>query len=92
MDEAYDDANFPYVNANVFVDDHDNNPDNDKNKFNPYKILNKKIVDEQGKKHVIKIGFIGFAPPQINEWDKANLEGKVVTKNIVETAKNSSQK
>jgi len=87
LDEAYDDANFPYINANVFVDDHDNNPTNDRNKFNPYKILNKKIVDEQGKKHVIKVGFIGFAPPQINEWDKANLEGKVITKNIVETAK-----
>ncbi|GGI11240.1 bifunctional 2',3'-cyclic-nucleotide 2'-phosphodiesterase/3'-nucleotidase [Gottfriedia solisilvae] len=87
LDEAYEDANFPYINANVFVDDHDNNPTNDRNKFNPYKILNKKIVDEQGKKHVIKVGFIGFAPPQINEWDKANLEGKVITKNIVETAK-----
>jgi len=87
LDEAYDDANFPHINANVFVDDHDNNPTNDRNKFNPYKIMNKKIVDEQGKTHVIKVGFIGFAPPQINEWDKANLEGKVITKNIVETAK-----
>ncbi|MEH6994527.1 bifunctional 2',3'-cyclic-nucleotide 2'-phosphodiesterase/3'-nucleotidase [Neobacillus drentensis] len=87
LDEAYDDANFPYINANVYVDDHDTNPNNDKNKFNPYKILKKTIVDEQGKKHEIKIGFIGFAPPQINEWDKANLEGKVITKNIVESAK-----
>lgn len=87
LNEAYDDANFPHINANVFVDDHDNNPNNDKNQFNPYKIINKKIIDEQGKKHVIKIGFIGFAPPQINEWDKANLEGKVITKDIVDTAK-----
>lgn len=87
LKEAYDDADFPYINANVFVDDHDNNTNNDVNKFNPYKIVNKKIVDEQGKKHVIKVGFIGFVPPQINEWDKANLEGKVITKNIVETAK-----
>lgn len=87
LDEAYDDANFPVINANVYVDDHDMNPDNDENKFTPYKIINKKVVDEQGKKHVIKVGYIGFVPPQINEWDKANLDGKVITKDIVETAK-----
>uniref|UniRef100_UPI003F55E051 bifunctional 2',3'-cyclic-nucleotide 2'-phosphodiesterase/3'-nucleotidase n=1 Tax=Peribacillus sedimenti TaxID=3115297 RepID=UPI003F55E051 len=87
LDEVYDDANFPYVNANVYVDDKDNNPDNDQNKFVPYKIVEKKVIDESGKKHVIKVGYIGFVPPQINEWDKANLEGRVITKNIVESAK-----
>lgn len=86
LDEAYDDANFPVINANVYVDDHDTNPDNDVNKYTPYKIINKKVVDKQGKNHVIKVGFIGFVPPQINEWDKANLDGKVITKDIVETA------
>lgn len=86
LDEVYDDANFPFVNANVYVDDHDNNPENDRNQYKPYQILNKKITDQQGKTQVIKIGFIGFVPPQINEWDKAHLEGKVVTKNVVETA------
>ncbi|PLR80113.1 bifunctional 2',3'-cyclic-nucleotide 2'-phosphodiesterase/3'-nucleotidase [Bacillus canaveralius] len=87
LDEAYDDANFPFVNANVYKDDHDNNPNNDKNKFTPYKIVKKKVVDEHGKKHVIKVGYIGFVPPQINEWDKAHLDGKVITKDIVETAR-----
>ncbi|WP_350020119.1 bifunctional 2',3'-cyclic-nucleotide 2'-phosphodiesterase/3'-nucleotidase [Priestia flexa] len=86
LEEAYNDAEFPYINANVYIDDHDKNPDNDKNKFTPYKIVNKKVVDENGKKHVIKVGFIGFVPPQINEWDKAKLDGKVITKDIVETA------
>jgi 2',3'-cyclic-nucleotide 2'-phosphodiesterase/3'-nucleotidase/5'-nucleotidase len=87
LDETYDDANFPVVNANVYVDDHDNNPNNDKNKFTPYRIVEKNVIDERGKKHKIKIGYIGFAPPQITEWDQANLDGKVITKNIVETAK-----
>ncbi|MBN6187969.1 bifunctional 2',3'-cyclic-nucleotide 2'-phosphodiesterase/3'-nucleotidase [Aneurinibacillus sp. BA2021] len=87
LDEVYDDAAFPFVNANVYVDDKDGNPDNDKNKFVPYKIVNKKVVDENGKTQVIKIGFVGFVPPQIIEWDKAHLDGKVITKNIVETAK-----
>ncbi|QRG70305.1 bifunctional 2',3'-cyclic-nucleotide 2'-phosphodiesterase/3'-nucleotidase [Brevibacillus choshinensis] len=86
LDEVYDDAQFPFVNANVYVDDHDNNPGNDRNKYTPYQILNKKIIDESGKTKVIKIGYIGFVPPQINEWDKSNLDGKIITKNIVETA------
>ncbi|WP_462410891.1 bifunctional 2',3'-cyclic-nucleotide 2'-phosphodiesterase/3'-nucleotidase [Neobacillus sp. Marseille-QA0830] len=88
LEEAYDDANFPYINANVYVDDHDTNPDNDVNQFTPYKIINKKVTDKNGKTNVIKVGFIGFVPPQINDWDKANLDGKVITKNIVDTAKN----
>lgn len=86
LDEVYDDAHFPFVNANVYVDDHDNDPNNDVNKFSPYKIVNKKVVDENGKTNVIKIGYIGFVPPQINEWDKANLDGKVITKNVIEAA------
>lgn len=86
LDEVYDDAEFPVINANVYVDDKDSNPDNDVNKFTPYKIVDKKVKDENGKTNVIKIGYIGFVPPQINEWDKANLDGKVITKNIIESA------
>ncbi|WP_396653848.1 bifunctional 2',3'-cyclic-nucleotide 2'-phosphodiesterase/3'-nucleotidase [Metabacillus litoralis] len=87
LDEVYDDAEFPFVNANVYIDDHDDNPSNDVNKYSPYKIVNKKVKDEDGKTNVIKVGYIGFTPPQINEWDKAHLDGKVITKNIIESAK-----
>ncbi len=87
LEEAYNDADFPYINANVYIDDHDKNPNNDKNKFQPYKIIKKKVIDEQGKKHILKMGFIGFLPPQTNDWDNANLHGKVIVKDIVKTAK-----
>ncbi|RAP28920.1 2',3'-cyclic-nucleotide 2'-phosphodiesterase [Brevibacillus laterosporus] len=79
-------AKFPYVNANVYIDDKDNNPDNDKNYFTPYHILEKKVKDENGKEVTIKIGAIGFAPPQVTAWDKGHLEGKVIAKDIIETA------
>lgn len=79
-------ANFPYVNANVYVADKDKNEANDKNYFTPYQILNKQVVDENGKKHTIKVGVIGFVPPQIMQWDKENLTGKVVAKDIIKTA------
>lgn len=75
-------SNFPYVNANVYVDD----GTREKNYFKPYEILDREVVDEDGETHSIKVGVIGFVPPQIMQWDKANLEGKVVTKDIVETA------
>ena len=34
-----------------------------------------------------KIGYIGFVPPQIMTWDKANLSGKVTVNDITETAR-----
>jgi len=86
LDEFYDDATFGYVSANVYIDDKDNNPDNDKNMFAPYKIIEKKVVDEKGIEQTIKIGYLGLVTPQIMEWDKAHLEGKAITKDIVETA------
>ena len=73
-------ANFPYVNANVY-DAKTNKP-----YFKQYIILDKKVVDRDGKQHPIKIGYIGFVPPQIMQWDKLNLEGKVIVKDITETA------
>lgn len=87
LKKAIDGAAFPYVNANVYIDDQDNDPTNDKNYFTPYIILNKEVIDSNGKTHTLKVGVIGFVPPQINVWDKSNLEGKVITKDIVETAK-----
>lgn len=87
LNEVYNDADFPVINANVYIDDQDNNPRNDVHKFQPYKIVNKKVKDQSGKTKIIKIGYIGFVPPQINEWDKAHLDGKVITKDVVATAK-----
>ncbi|GMK43494.1 2',3'-cyclic-nucleotide 2'-phosphodiesterase [Paenibacillus glycanilyticus] len=79
-------ADFPYVNANVYIDDGDKDETNDKNYFTPYLILDKEVKDQTGAVHKLKVGVIGFVPPQILQWDKAKLEGKVITKDIVKTA------
>ncbi|HEX7064885.1 MAG TPA: bifunctional 2',3'-cyclic-nucleotide 2'-phosphodiesterase/3'-nucleotidase [Bacillales bacterium] len=84
--EAIDDANFPYINANVYWDDGDNDPTNNENVFAPYKILHKQVVDTEGNTQTVDIGVIGFVPPQIMQWDHANLAGKVITKDIYKTA------
>ncbi|WP_235948757.1 bifunctional 2',3'-cyclic-nucleotide 2'-phosphodiesterase/3'-nucleotidase [Paenibacillus glycinis] len=86
LDEARDDASFPYVNANIYKDDHDADPNNDVNNYTPYKILNKTFKDENGKEQTVKVGFLGLVAPQIMDWDKDNLSGKVITKDIVATA------
>ncbi|HZG85078.1 bifunctional 2',3'-cyclic-nucleotide 2'-phosphodiesterase/3'-nucleotidase [Paenibacillus sp.] len=80
-------SEFPYVNANVYVDDGDDDESNDKHYFTPYLILDREVVDESGATHTLKVGVIGFVPPQIMAWDKAHLEGKVVAKDIIDTAK-----
>lgn len=86
LNDVMQEAQFPIVNANIYYDDKDGNPDNDKNYFTPYKIVDKTIKDNAGKEHVIKVGVIGFAPPQIMQWDKDNLTGKVIAKDIVKEA------
>ncbi|MCJ8011986.1 bifunctional 2',3'-cyclic-nucleotide 2'-phosphodiesterase/3'-nucleotidase [Paenibacillus sp. KQZ6P-2] len=80
-------ANFPIVNANIYKYDGDKDDSNDVNYFTPYTILNKKVIDENGKEQTVKVGVIAFAPPQIMQWDSANLEGKVIAKDMVQTAK-----
>jgi 2',3'-cyclic-nucleotide 2'-phosphodiesterase / 3'-nucleotidase len=78
-------AKFPYTNANVFEGASDS--PNAKHAFTPYLILNRSFKDESGKTHAFKIGVIGFTPPQIMQWDRANLQGKVFTRDMVEMAK-----
>ncbi|WP_099108765.1 MULTISPECIES: bifunctional 2',3'-cyclic-nucleotide 2'-phosphodiesterase/3'-nucleotidase [Xenorhabdus] len=81
LKQAIAGAEFPYVNANVM------DAKTGKNYFTPYIIVDTPVKDREGKEHTIKIGYIGFVPPQISIWDKANLDGKVVVNDITETAK-----
>ena len=74
-------ARFPYVNANV-IDVKSGKP-----LFTPYLIKSTTVVDREGKSQTLKIGYIGFVPPQIMVWDKANLQGKVRVDDITETAR-----
>ncbi len=53
----------------------------------PYVILDRDVVDDAGALHRLRIGVIGFTPPQIMQWDQTHLRGKVDTRDIVETAR-----
>ncbi|PGO17060.1 bifunctional 2',3'-cyclic-nucleotide 2'-phosphodiesterase/3'-nucleotidase [Bacillus thuringiensis] len=87
LNKVIEKTDFPVINSNVYKVDHDDKEENDENYFKPYHILKKEVVDEAGQKQIVKIGVMGFVPPQIMNWDKANLEGQVKAKDIVQTAK-----
>ncbi|MEF2072452.1 bifunctional 2',3'-cyclic-nucleotide 2'-phosphodiesterase/3'-nucleotidase [Consotaella sp. CSK11QG-6] len=81
-------ANFPYCCANLIKGETlAENPRDDELFMKPYLMLEKEIELGSGDKQPLKIGVIGFVPPQIMIWDSANLEGKAATRDIVETAK-----
>ncbi|RYC17492.1 bifunctional 2',3'-cyclic-nucleotide 2'-phosphodiesterase/3'-nucleotidase [Ciceribacter ferrooxidans] len=80
-------ANFPIVCANLTKGMLADDPRKDELHFKPYTILDRKIRDGAGNENPIRIGFIGFVPPQIMVWDAKNLEGRAQTRDIVEAAR-----
>ncbi|MDX1743929.1 MAG: bifunctional 2',3'-cyclic-nucleotide 2'-phosphodiesterase/3'-nucleotidase, partial [Ruegeria sp.] len=85
LNKALAGAEFPVVLANV-AKEKGANPRDDKTLVQPYVILDRTIEMGDGTKHPIKIGVIGFTPPQIMNWDRKHLDGNVQTRDIVETA------
>ena len=79
-------AHFPVVCANV-AREAGATPRDDKTLVPPYVILDRMLTDGAGEDHPVKIGIIGFVPPQIMSWDRRHLEGNVTTRDIVEAAR-----
>ena len=76
---------YPLVLSNVF------SRRDDQPIYAPYAVVEKtlriKAADGRETEAPIRIGIIGFTPPNIMQWDKRNLEGKVYTKGLVEAAR-----
>lgn len=74
-------ARFPITSANILL----------KAEETPFLsrhvILDRRLTDADGYWHALRIGVIGFAPPQITTWDQYHLRGRIVTRDIVETAR-----
>ena len=76
LERAVAGASFPFVCANL--DRVDGRP-----YVPPTVVLNKTVRAEDGTEHTLRVGVIGFVPPQIMAWDKANLQGRVTAGDIV---------
>lgn len=84
-------ATFPYVSASVFMAENEVisgmrtegwvNP-----LVPPYVILKRDFVDQAGNQQTIRIGVIGFVPPQIMSWDAMHLNGRVYVRDMVAAA------
>ncbi|WPY95055.1 bifunctional 2',3'-cyclic-nucleotide 2'-phosphodiesterase/3'-nucleotidase [Limimaricola variabilis] len=78
-------AAFPIVSANVVTTKGESIVE-DETLVPPYVILDREITTGDGETHPIRIGVIGFVPPQIMNWDRKHLEGKVEPRDIVRAA------
>src|SRR5262245_31082869 len=78
-------ARFPYVTSNVFMA----GPDRATAApvIQPFVILDRDFVDDGGVTQRLRVGAIGFVPPQVMQWDRANLEGRVFATDIVDAAR-----
>ena len=79
MDDALGGANFPVTCCNLMTPE-------GKPRAAPWLVTEQNVTDAGGAAHKLKIGVIGFLPPQIMQWDRGNLEGKVTTLDIVRAA------
>ncbi|MBO0661404.1 bifunctional 2',3'-cyclic-nucleotide 2'-phosphodiesterase/3'-nucleotidase [Jiella sp. MQZ9-1] len=86
LDKVMAGANFPYCCANLVKGKLAATPLEDTLYLPPYRVLDRTIELGDGTKKKIRIGVIGFVPPQIMTWDQQNLQGKVDTRGIVEAA------
>lgn len=79
-------ARFPVVCANAVLKPHPRDPCQDETLVQPFVVLKRDLQDSEGQMHTIKIGVIGLLPPQIMEWDREWLTGRIVARDIIETA------
>lgn len=79
-------ASFPVVCANI-AKEIGASPRDDSTLLPPYVIIERELQDGAGQIHRIKIGLIGFVPPQVMNWDRRHLEGNVQARDILETAR-----
>jgi 2',3'-cyclic-nucleotide 2'-phosphodiesterase / 3'-nucleotidase len=83
---ALAEAHHPIVSANVVLRRH-RDPAHDQHLVPPYVILNRKLTDRAGRPHDVRIGVIGLTPPQILQWDRQHLDGRLQTRGMAEAAR-----
>ena len=50
-------------------------------------LLDRTVIDGAGTPRAIRVGLIGFVPPQIMRWDRGHLEGRFAVRDILEAAR-----
>jgi len=79
-------ANFPVVCANLTKGALAAHARQDELFLKPYVILDRTVKDGAGNEHPIRVGLVGFVPPQVMTWDSRHLHGKADARDIVKAA------
>lgn len=87
LQAALAEAEFPVVSANIAHELAADGPAQDRHLVRPYVLLTRKLPDQFGAEHQITIGVLGLTPPQILQWDRQHLEGKIAVRPMVEAAR-----
>ncbi len=58
--------------------------------FAPTALLERTVVDANGAEHPLRIGVFGVLPPQILDWDREKLHGRVTVEDMVQAAVRAS--
>ena len=79
-------AAFPVVSANIATR-LGPSPLRDKTLLPPFAMLKRQVTDTAGRRHILRIGVIGFAPPQIEVWDRDHLGDRIRMRDIIASAR-----
>lgn len=90
LSDALGQARFPVVasnlnegRSNLFTEsDQDTLPP-----FLPHLLLTRMLTDEAGETHALRIGVLGFLPPQTAQWEWSCLNGRFVVSDILSAAR-----
>lgn len=74
-------ADFPVLCSNAYCVDQNTSLQD------PFVILDRQLTLSDGSTQLIKVGIIGFVPPQISDWREADLSGRIKTQDIVQAAR-----
>lgn len=81
-------AAFPVVCANIRIRDRAaSGPGPLRAIVPPAALLDRSLTMADGSRREIRIGIAGFAPPQIEDWERVHLEGRVEAEDIVQAAR-----
>ncbi len=83
LEQTLSKAKFPLTCANLVYTENDDHKDPF---FAPFLILNRTLRDTTGESLPISIGVLGLAPPQTTQWDRYHLQGRLESRDIIETA------
>jgi 2',3'-cyclic-nucleotide 2'-phosphodiesterase / 3'-nucleotidase len=79
-------AQFPVVSANIATR-LGKSPLRDKTLVPPFTLLKRQFLDGTGRAQTVRVGVIGFAPPQIEVWDQDHLGGRIRMRDIIASAR-----